>query len=371
MKNQTELFAQKLKNRRTELKMTQKELADRLGYSEKTVSKWESGRVIAPSIILTSLAAVLRTDVGFLLSGECQNYYLGVDGGGTKTEFVLTDEGGNTVSSVILECSNPVDIGFKASCELLARGIGEVCADIPTSSVSAFFGIAGGTTGDNRERLHEFLKRFGFSCFANGSDAQNAVSTALGDENGSIVIMGTGTIAFSQINGSLVRRGGYGYLFERGGSGFAIGRDAVMAALLHEERGASSILRDELCRELGAARLSDSVQALYLGGKRKIASLTPAVFRAYESGDRDADAILRTNMKCIAELIESTPVTDQKAEKQRIVIMGGLVSSCDVLIPMIQDALSTPSSYSVSCNTSHPVSGALRLARKLKGGTPC
>ena len=369
MNKLTEIFAEKLRSRRGELGMTQKDLAARLGYSEKTVSKWEGGDVIAPSIILAKLASVLDTDVNFLLDTETDRYYLGVDGGGSKTEFVLTDEQGRVVSTTILEGSNPVDVGIAAATDVLARGIKEVCAGIPTSSVSAFFGISGGSIGDNAERIRSFLKKYGFSYFDNGNDAKNVIAAALGDENGSIIIIGTGTVAFSQIDGELLRRGGYGYLFERGGSGFSIGRDGVMTALEIQERGDGGALCAELCSELGVKRVADAIQELYAGGKRRIASLAPAVIRAYEQGDRFAESILADNMRAIAQLIESTPTTDPTAERQRVVLAGGLASRGDIFVPLIEKGLSDPSIYNISCCAERPVAGALLLARKGKSDT--
>lgn len=56
--------------RRKEKKMTQKHLADRLGVSDKAVSKWETGRSMPDNAILFELCTVLETNVNELLSGE-------------------------------------------------------------------------------------------------------------------------------------------------------------------------------------------------------------------------------------------------------------------------------------------------------------
>ncbi len=43
-------------------------------------------------------------------------YLLGIDGGGTKTEFVLSHINGNEIARVVLGCSNPVNIGTENAC---------------------------------------------------------------------------------------------------------------------------------------------------------------------------------------------------------------------------------------------------------------
>ena len=55
---------------RKEKEMTQKQLADRVGVSDKTISKWETGRGIPDTAIMSELCKVLGISVNELLSGE-------------------------------------------------------------------------------------------------------------------------------------------------------------------------------------------------------------------------------------------------------------------------------------------------------------
>jgi len=55
---------------RKEHSMTQKELAQRLGVSDKTVSKWETGRGLPEISIMQALCEVLDVSINELLSGE-------------------------------------------------------------------------------------------------------------------------------------------------------------------------------------------------------------------------------------------------------------------------------------------------------------
>ena len=49
---------------------TQKQLADRLAVSDKTISKWETGRGLPDLSLLEPLASALGVSVAELLSGE-------------------------------------------------------------------------------------------------------------------------------------------------------------------------------------------------------------------------------------------------------------------------------------------------------------
>ena len=55
---------------RKEHGMTQKELADKLGISDKTVSKWETGKGMPDMDFLIPLCSALDINVNELLSGE-------------------------------------------------------------------------------------------------------------------------------------------------------------------------------------------------------------------------------------------------------------------------------------------------------------
>lgn len=55
---------------RKEMELTQKQLADKVGVSDKTISKWETGRGIPDTAIMNELCQVLGISINELLSGE-------------------------------------------------------------------------------------------------------------------------------------------------------------------------------------------------------------------------------------------------------------------------------------------------------------
>ena len=298
-------FSKNLKRLRCNMGLTQKRLADMLGYSEKSVSKWESGSVVAPGFILPTIAKILDCSIDDLFSNVQQvEYYLGIDGGGTKTEFVLADKGGNILDRFLLGASNPVDIGIDSCLNVLKEGITRIAGKVPVSNVSVFAGIAGGITGNNRALIHSFLEKFGFAAVDNNSDAMNAVSAGLGLDDGIAVIIGTGSIAYTKVGNETFRTGGFGYLLEEGGSGFCIGRDAVIAALKYEEgSGKKTVLYDKHLNKCSVSNLLSNVSQFYRGGKRELASYTKLVFEAYSEGDDVAISIIEKNMRVVAEII--------------------------------------------------------------------
>ena len=63
-------FNERIKNRRKELGLTQKELADMLSISDKTVSRWESSNQIPDSMLIPDLASALQMSLDELYGIE-------------------------------------------------------------------------------------------------------------------------------------------------------------------------------------------------------------------------------------------------------------------------------------------------------------
>ena len=363
-KGVVEIIARNIRSRRKELKMTQNELADLLGYSAKAVSKWESGAGAPPTVILPRLVQVLQTNLDTLMGDfSDQLFYLGIDGGGTKTEFALADSKGNIIKSVCLGTSNPSDVGIENALNILRAGIFEVCGNVPKSNISAFAGLAGGSTVGIFEQISAFLSRFGFANVKNGSDAMNSVAASLGDADGISVIMGTGSVTFAQVNRKTHRVGGYGYLLGDAGSGFSLGREAILAALCFEDgSGEETVLYEAVRKKCGTERVLESLGKFYSGGKREIAQYAPLVLNAYSDGDKVAKRILLNELEKVAQTIRGASKHLPNAkEPTRVVLCGTLCTKDDIIHRALCDIMSNEN-YSISICESPLILGALRLA---------
>ena len=359
-----ENIAKNMRLRRKELKMTQNALAELIGYSSKAVSKWESGAGAPPTVILPRLAQVLQMNLDTLMGDTSeQEFYLGIDGGGTKTEFALVDSDGNIINSVCLGPSNPSDIGIDSALNVLRAGIIEVCENIPKSKISVFAGLAGGSTAGTFDQISDFFSKFGFARAKNGSDAMNAVAASLGNADGICVVMGTGSVTFAQVNGKTYRAGGYGYLLGDAGSGFSLGREAIHAALCFEDgSGEETVLYDAVRKKCKTESVLDSLGKFYSGGKREIAQYAPLVLNAYASGDKVAKRILLENLEKVAQTVRGAskhlPNTNKTA---RVVLCGGLCTKDEIIYRVLCEIMAEEN-YAISICESPLVLGALRLA---------
>ena len=232
-------------------------------------------------------------------------YYLGIDGGGTKTDIVLADQETNIIRILKVGACNPVDIGFEAAENILEGAIYDICSGIPFSSIYLFAGIAGGTSAGMQERLQGFFEKFHFKAFANDSDIKNIVAAGLGKCDGIIMILGTGICAVVQKDKKHTKIAGWGYLIDNGGSGYNLGRDALNAYFCSiDGTGKQTVLSEEI-NGMYPGGIHKIMEYIYRDGKKAVASFAPTVFAALEKGDEIAEAILKRNLKNAVHIIET------------------------------------------------------------------
>ncbi len=286
-------------------------------------------------------------------------YLLGIDGGGTKTEFLLTDLNERKIRQIILGTSNPVNIGTENCKSVLGQGISEICEGLDYTEVSVFAGLAGSGSNDINAEIHLFLGEFGFGAYSNGSDADSVLEAALKGKNGAAVIMGTGIIAFSRSDEKLHRTGGRGYMIDKGGSGFCFGSDALNSAFEYlDGRGGSKLIFSLVEKKLGKS-LENSVAEIYSGGATYVASFAPVIFEAYKQGDNEAERIIDRNAREAAKIIAAARSFLDK--KDKTVICGGLCKQKDILKPFLLKYIGND--FPLIFSDEPAVNGAISLAK--------
>lgn len=84
--------------RRIEKALTQKQLADAMNISDKTISKWERGLGCPDVTLLPELAILLGMNIEEILTGDLKMNEV-VNGNMRKTQFYVCTECGNIITS--------------------------------------------------------------------------------------------------------------------------------------------------------------------------------------------------------------------------------------------------------------------------------
>ncbi len=333
-----ETLAKNIKTCRKKLGMTQAGLADRLFVSSQAISKWESGQSVPDLSNLCVIAEIFSTSIDNLtgnnttLEDGCA--FIGIDGGATKTEFVLFTDGGNILKRIILKGSNPNVSGLDTAAQILTEGITSLLS-VRQDVSGVFAGIAGCSSGNNGEKMSALLsKAFPLLKITLRSDIENVFASATDKENCVAVICGTGFSIFAKERDILHRVGGWGYLLDDIGGGFGLGRAALRAALAERDGFGQKTLITELVEKRLGSDVWKSIGKIYSEGDSFIASFAPLVFDAYDLGDRCAEEILDNHTIYIAELLRFT--LEKYNCGKTIVIAGGLLKNNTVLLEKIK-----------------------------------
>ena len=207
-------------------------------------------------------------------------YFLGIDGGGSKTHCRLGDANSVLATGSSSGC-NVLRVGEECAQTALETAIHEACVQAGVSPRDITRTCAGVAGGDRRE-IATVLRRM-LSAIVGGEieiagDMEIAFEDAFGAGPGAIVISGTGSIAYGRnARGETARAGGWGHAISDEGSGHWIGVAAIRAVLRARDRGENSSLLKDLMNALGAETVEDLVVRVNGSPTPDFASLFPVV----------------------------------------------------------------------------------------------
>ncbi len=162
--------------------------------------------------------------------------FLGFDAGGTKTDCVLIDSAGRLLAETRGGGANPMRAGFARACDVLGETAQRALADAGRNAEN-IRAICAGVAGAGRPRVARRIKSYFLHAFPHAAvrivtDIELALSAAVGDGPGVVIIAGTGSaVGGRNAAGQVARAGGWGPWIGDDGSAYDVGRRAVKAAL--------------------------------------------------------------------------------------------------------------------------------------------
>ena len=225
-------------------------------------------------------------------------FYLGIDGGGTKTRCVLGNE---TVmlATAVSGGSNIVRLGEAPARASLHAAVHQVCvaANISADRIEAVcIGAAGAARPEIAAHLRgifaEIDPRFTSRIEIVG-DSAIALHAAFHAGPGVIAIAGTGSIVYGRdASGQTARAGGWGFAVSDEGSGHWIGRNAIRALLRARDEGRETALTALVLDAWKLDGLDALIQRANATPPPEFPRLFPIVVHAADEGDAIARELL-------------------------------------------------------------------------------
>jgi N-acetylglucosamine kinase-like BadF-type ATPase len=316
-------------------------------------------------------------------------YFLGIDGGGTKTDAWL----GSLIDGAPADAiqvigrgsagpSNQRSVGRDTALINLNSAIEQAfqAASLERRSVAAAcFGLAGADRESDRSVIEAFATH---TRVAERTQVVNDAvpllccgpSSSEDPFDGVALICGTGSMAYGRrANGQFARSGGWGYLFSDEGSSFGIGREALNKVMrMVDGRGPETRLLQETMKHLNLNSPSSIVAAVYgaANPREVVSGLAELAFREATLGDSVAASIIDDAAMELALLVSSVSKKLDLANSTRLALAGGVfrhqTDFCRLVCAKIEDhGIRIREHWLVET----PVLGALRMAVALVRGS--
>ncbi|WP_337098557.1 N-acetylglucosamine kinase [Paenibacillus sp. YIM B09110] len=302
------------------------------------------------------------------------NYYLGIDGGGSKTLAVVTDRSGHVIGRGVSGCGNH-QIGVELADGSIRAAIhaAMVQANVKHEDIAfATFGLAGADREADFQILRPMVAAMGFEHYQIVCDTVIGLRAGTKQQDGVVVICGSGTNCYG-VNalGEELQIGGFGYSFGDFGGGGDLAVEAFRAVIRAWEGREKPTALTELTLDMLGFDTVEAMFHAYLDEyKRAPHTLAKLLF---EAADRDeaARAILQRQGR---ELGISASAVIRRLNMSHdtfdLVMVGSVLTRGDsrYIKPYIEEQVKAVAPHcTLRVLEMEPVAGAILLAMEKSG----
>ena len=291
--------------------------------------------------------------------------FIGIDAGGTKTAALARTDGAPTRFS--RPGAQLMRDGTESTAEALADIIQEARAAHEGAALGrVVVGLAGAGRAEQRDAMaHALQSRIGEVPVGVTHDAEIALEAAFGEAGGTVVLVGTGSCVFARAeDGETYRAGGWGAALGDDGSGTALGRATLRAALAVYDGGPPTALAEGVAEALGLADGDAIRAAVYLDGL-PLASLTPVLFAAIEADDWVASSILTRETNALGQQVGWIATRAGDALPHQLAYAGGLANEAVYRASLAAALERHVPGWAIQASEKEAVEGALAMAERL------
>ncbi len=295
-------------------------------------------------------------------------YYLGIDGGGTRTTAAVSDENGKLILKKEGKTINFYSVGMETAKNNLDSLIGEICNELDCNSFEGvFIGCSALDAKADDATLKALCGNINAKEIEMNSDLYIALKSMGDAECPCVAICGTGSMATGiDKYGNTVVSGGWGHIIGDEGSGYAIAVNALKSCCEMCDKGESSPLLKAAESYFGVSDFRKAIDIIYSEEttKDKIAGFASDIGKLTLTDSIAKDIV----------------ISEAKAFAKTVLILLSKIGTCSALglyggifvhntlftENFTNDIKAVYSDLDIKTLTVPPEESALELARKLK-----
>lgn len=296
-------------------------------------------------------------------------YYLGIDGGGTRTTAVVSDENGKVLVKSVGKSINFYSVGMEKARENLTNVINDIYKNIGEIEFEgAFIGCSALDNKADEETINNLCngiiksKKLGMN-----SDVYVALASSGEDECRVVAICGTGSIvAGIDENGNVKTKGGWGHIFGDEGSAYSIAVNSLKAcAMLYDEGQITPLVKaaqdyfdvDDLRKTIDKIYSPETTKDILAGFSQKVGEIANGDFVAKTVVLNEAHYFSKTVLALLNEMKNCTLLS----------LYGGVFQNNELFRnSFIEDIKEFHSDLKIELLTLPPEESALKIAREMQ-----
>ena len=245
---------------------------------------------------------------------------LGVEGGGTKTAWILVERSGDELN--ILDQGTLPSSNFRLATPDRLRAI---FSELPKQINRAGIFLAGCGTAEDRHSLSNLCAEIWPGAkILTGSDRDSGLAAALGHGDGIVVNAGSGSSVTGRRGDRIENAGGWGHILGDTGGGYFISIRALRLILREYDLHRGEVqLTAKILHARSLNNLDELVRWAQTADKMEIATLAPVVFEAAASGDVRVMEIIEEGALVLCEYTEAV-ASRLHLLAPKVMLLGGL-----------------------------------------------